>query len=125
MATRAVKALRFTVAWLLVPAVFAATGYYVIGPRLGTPHAKEPAPSATGEDGPSEDGSTSRNFSAPKIEVSVKKGSTVSQRDIQRPRRKRKPAPKPAEPTVDTPTTEPPTTAPSGGGETVPVGDGL
>lgn len=128
MATRAVKAIRFTVAWLLVPAAFAAVGYYVIGPKLGAPTTKKSSapPEVTGEEGPSDEASQSKTFTAPKIEVSVKRGSTVSQRDIRRPaRRKKKPEAKPAEPTGEAPSTTPPSTAPTGGGETVPVGDGL
>ena len=125
MASRTVKAIRFTVAWLLVPAIFAAAGYYIIGPRLG---ASPSTPASVTEDSPdinspSEEEPPSKNFKAPNIEVSVKKGSTVSQRDIRRPapRKKRADPPKAAAPVA--PTTEAPT-APSGGGETIPVGAG-
>ncbi len=131
MASKAVKMVRFTVWWLLVPAIFAATGYYIVGPRLGAaPDPKVVAPSAGGEDGPSEVESEtpSKNYQAPKIEVSVKKGSTVTQSEIRRPRRKKKPAPKPTAPAATAPSepaaSPPPDTGGAGGGETVPVGDG-
>ncbi len=128
MATRAVKALRFTVAWLLVPTAFAALGYYVIGPRLGaTPESPSSTPSAIGEDGPSEDVTPTKSFSPPNVEVRVKRGSTVSQRDLVRPkRRKKKPVVKPSAPSVEAPTVEPPSNPPTGPGqETLPVGDGI
>ena len=119
MASRAAKAVRFTIAWLVVPAIFAATGYYIIGPSLGNSPSK---PSNQIEDplqtdGPSEDESEPKNFQPPNIEVSVKKGSTVSQRDIRRPVRKKKPVPK------TEPAAAPAAPASSGGGETVPVGE--
>lgn len=121
MASRAVKAVRFTLAWLVVPAIFAATGYYIIGPRLGKP-TETTSTSQTDVPDETPEESEGKNFPPPKIEVSVKKGSTVSPREVTPPRR-RKTTPKPR--SQDTPT-EPapaaPTAPPSGGGETVPVG---
>ena len=117
MASKAGTVVKLIGMWLLVPAALAAVGYYVIGPQLGAREGDKPE---TTSEEPAEDGQTSKSYAEPKIEVSVKKGSTISARDLTRPRRKKKPTPKPAEPPVKV---EVPSVDPDGG-ETVPVGDG-
>lgn len=119
MASKAGTVVRLIGLWLLVPIALAAIGYYVIGPRLGS-HEGD-APSSTTEESVDE-GKASKSYSEPKIEVTVKKGSTISARDLTRPRRKKKPpVQKPVDPNPAPPA---PTVDPAGGGETVPVGDG-
>lgn len=118
MATKAGTVVKLIGMWLLLPAALAAIGYYVIGPQLGASESASPGASPTEHTGEEK---TSKTYSEPKIEVSVKKGSTISARDLTRPRRKKKPAPKPVEPA---PEPAAPSVDPPSGGETIPVGDG-
>jgi hypothetical protein len=128
MATKLQKAIRFTLLWMLVPAGLAAIGYYVIGPQLGSHEAPQAEPREEiqdeEEDGPSEP-KTVRNYVPPAIEVEVKRGQTIRERDmvIRQPRPKPKPKPEEAPPAPTAPTS-PVISPPSDGQETVPVGDG-
>lgn len=123
MASKLGTALRIIGLWALVPAGLAALGYYVIGPRIGASTAD--APEKQPADSSDEEVQPGRSFAEPKVEVSVKKGSTISQRDIQRSRRRPKPKPKP---TPSTPDVEPPPATqqqdPPPTGETIPVSSG-
>lgn len=131
MASKLGPILKLTGMWLLVPAALAALGYYVIGPRLGVDSATEKAPAPSTSE-PENEPSSARNYSEPKIEVSVKKGSTISARDIRPPRKKKKPEAKPPEtsaPKVEAPVGDstgdpPPTTPPVGDGTGGAGGDG-
>ncbi len=125
MATKLQKAVRFTLMWMLVPAALAAVGYYVLGPMMGssTPAEPEQKEETQGDSEPTS--KSARNFKPPAVEVSVKKGQTLRERDLVIRRSKPKPKPKPEEaPTQEAP--KPPVVSPpSDGGDTVPVGDGL
>lgn len=125
MATKLQKAIRFTLLWMLVPATMAAIGYYVIGPRLGShePPVAEPRDDIQDEGEPAPTKST-RNYQPPAVEVSVKRGQTIRDRDMVIRRSKPKPKPKPEEaPSAEAP--KPPIVSPpTDGAETVPVGDG-
>lgn len=128
MATKLQKAIRFTLLWMLVPAGLAAIGYYVIGPQLGSHQAPQAEPREDvqdeEEDGPAEP-KTVRNYVPPAIEVEVKRGQTIRERDMVIRQPKPKPKPKPEEtPAAPTAPTPPIASPPSEGQETVPVGDG-
>ncbi len=131
MASKLGPILKLTGMWLLVPAALAALGYYVIGPRLGVDNQPDKAPAPSTSE-PTDDSGSARNYSEPKIEVSVKKGTTISARDIRPPKKKKKPEAKPPEasaPKVEAPVGEstgdpPPTTPPSGDGAGGTGGDG-
>lgn len=128
MATKLQKAVRFTLLWMLVPAGMAAIGYFVLGPQLGSHEApaKEPPQQTTDEeedDRPTEPRSV--RFSPPAVEVSVKKGQTIRDRDmvIRRSSPRPKPKPQPEKPPATQPSL-PVISPPSDGAETIPIGDG-
>lgn len=131
MASKLGPILKLTGMWLLVPAALAALGYYVIGPRLGVDNQPEKATAPSSPE-PSDETGSARNYTEPKIEVSVKKGTTISARDIRPPRKKKKTEPKPPEasaPKVEAPVGDatgdpPPTTPPVGDGTGGAGGDG-
>ena len=119
MASKAGTVLKIIGAWALLPAALAALGYYVIGPKLGADDsaAKPQAavPDTQSDEGVDEAQSPAKTFAAPKIEVSVRKGHSISAGDLVRPKRKKKPVSKP-EPS--TPEVAPPISG--GDGKTVP-----
>lgn len=127
MATKLQKAVRFTLLWMLVPAGLAAIGYYVIGPMMGAnaPTVEEPQPTSDDEDEERPGEPRSVRFSPPAVEVSVKKGQTIRDRDmvIRRSVPKPKPKPEPEKPPAVQPSA-PVVAPPTGGAETIPVGDG-
>lgn len=134
MATKLQKAIRFTLLWMLVPAGLAAIGYYVVGPQLGSHEAPQAEPREEideGDEGPPSEPKSVRNYTPPDIEVEVKRGQTIRERDMVIRRSSPKPKPKPEEtPTSGTSAPEPTApkppvvSPPSDGAETVPVGDG-
>lgn len=122
MATR-LSPLGIIAKWFLVPGILAATGYFIIGPRVGDKvipkdikdrlpavAGNAPSQSAQNESGQQD---TPKTFAAPEVDVSVTPVKTQPKR--KRHRRKRKPA---VTAPVEGGTTAPPVSPPDTGGGT-------
>ena len=124
MATR-LSPLGIIAKWFLVPGILAATGYFIIGPRVGdkvipkdikdrlpTVAGNPASQSAQNESG--QQGSTPKTFAAPEVDVSVTPVKTQPKR--KRHRRKKKPSV--TAPPVDNGAPAAPATPPDTGGGT-------
>ena len=138
MGRQLVRIVLMIVQWVVVPVGLVVVGYYVVGPRLGTTEAatskSSEATSPVEPDGNETDSKVSRKFAAPKVQVTVRKGSSLTDRDLRMPTiKKKKPVevkavpdgPKTPVPTVDP---DPPAHHEAGEGdggtgqETIPIG---